>query len=75
MVLRWGMTLTGVGVVIGVAGGVATSRALVTLLCGVSWLDPLAYPGVIALRIGVALAATTRRRAASVDPMVALRHE
>ncbi len=64
-VVRQGMTLTGLGVVIGLIGAVAASRALITLLFGVSHLDPITYLGVSALLFGVALLAQLRPGAAS----------
>ena len=54
LVIRQGMTLTGIGVLIGLLGAAAASRALITLLFGVSRLDPLTYLGVISLLGGVA---------------------
>jgi putative ABC transport system permease protein len=77
LVVRQGMTLTGLGVVIGLSGAVASSQAIVTLLFGVSRLDPVTYLGVIALLLGVAVIAcwVPARRATKVDPLVALRYE
>lgn len=71
------MVLPGFGPAIGLIEAAAASRALVTLLFGVSRLDPLTYLGVIALLLGVALLASyvPARRATKVDPMVALGHE
>lgn len=77
LVVRQGMGLTGVGMAIGfVAAGLA-SRALVTLLFGVSPLDPLTYAGVTALLAGVALVAcgVPAWRAAQIDPAQTLRVE
>jgi putative ABC transport system permease protein len=76
-VLRQGAILTGLGTVIGLAGAVVASQAIVSLLFGVSRLDPITYLAVTALLAGVALVATyiPARRATKVDPMVALRYE
>ncbi len=75
LVLRQGMALTGLGVAIGLGGAAAASRSLASLLFGVSRLDPVTYAGVAALLMGVAAIACTMpaRRAAGVDPSVALR--
>jgi len=77
LVMRQGMTLTGTGVVIGLTGAVAATRALVTLLFGISLLDPLTYTGVIALLLGVAGIAcwVPAWRASRVDPAITLRAE
>jgi ABC-type antimicrobial peptide transport system permease subunit len=71
------MTLTVLGVVIGVGGSVMASRALISLLFGVSRLDPLTYFGVVALLLGVALIASWAPawRASRVDPAITLRAE
>jgi putative ABC transport system permease protein len=77
LVVRQGMTLTGLGVAIGLGGAAAASRALITLLFGVSPLDPVTYLGVIALAAGVAAIAcwVPAWRAARVDPSIMLRAE
>jgi putative ABC transport system permease protein len=77
LVIRQGMILTAVGVALGFAGAVAASQALITLLFGVSRLDPVTYAGVIALLAGVSLLAcgVPARRAAQVDPAITLRAE
>jgi putative ABC transport system permease protein len=77
MVVRQGMTLTALGVVIGLSGAVVASRALVTLLFGISRLDLVTYAGVIALLAGVSVIAcwTPAWRAAQVDPSITLRAE
>jgi putative ABC transport system permease protein len=77
LVVRQALTLTGLGVVLGLAGAMAASRALITLLFGVSRLDAITYLGVIALLGGVsAIAAWVPAwRAARVDPTITLRME
>jgi len=77
LVVRQGMTLTGLGVVIGLSGAMAASQGIVTLLFGVSRIDPITYLGVIALLVGVSVVAcwVPACRATKVDPLVALRYE
>jgi putative ABC transport system permease protein len=77
MVLRDGLRLAMAGIVIGLVAGTFASRALSKLLFQVSPGDPLALAAVTVLLIAVALLATwlPARRAARVDPMVALRTE
>lgn len=77
LVIRQGMTLTGIGVLIGLLGAAAASRALITLLFGVSRLDPFTYLGVIFLLGSVASIACglPAWRAAQVDPASTLRSE
>jgi putative ABC transport system permease protein len=69
------MTLTGLGVAIGLHGAIAASQAIVTLLFGISRLDPITYLGVIALLLGVSGIAcwAPAWRAARVDPSITLR--
>ncbi len=77
MVIRQGMRLALIGVVAGLAGAVLASRVLTSLLFGISGADSLVYAGVSVLLVLVALAACyiPARKAARVDPMVALRYE
>ncbi len=77
LILRQGMTLAAAGALIGLAGAVAASRALSTLLFGVSPLDPATYLGVSILLLAVAALACwlPAWRAARVDPGITLRAE
>jgi putative ABC transport system permease protein len=75
MFVREGAGLTLVGVAAGLAGSLAVTRALSTLLFGVTTTDPITF-AVVAGTLGlVALLASylPARRAAKVDPMTALR--
>jgi putative ABC transport system permease protein len=77
LVVRQGMTLTSLGVVIGLAGAVAASQAIAAMLFGVSALDPITYVGVIGLLAAVSAIACSipAWRAARVDPAITLRAE
>jgi len=77
MVVRQGMTMTLVGLALGLVGVIALSRVMVGLLYGVSPTDPLTYAGVSIVLLVVALLACLipARRATRVDPIVALRSE
>jgi ABC-type antimicrobial peptide transport system permease subunit len=71
------MTMTLIGLALGLAGVFALSRVMVGLLYGVSPTDPLTYTGVSIVLLIVALLACLipARRATRVDPIVALRNE
>ena len=75
LVLGQGMRTAGIGVVLGLAGAVALTRYLQSLLFGVGAYDLSVYAGVTILLLGVALAACyiPARRATLVAPTVALR--
>jgi putative ABC transport system permease protein len=77
MILRSGLAYVLAGVVIGAAGALAASSVLRSLLFGIGATDPATYVGVALLLVGVALLASwlPARRAANVDPVVALRSE
>ena len=77
LVVSQGMLMALIGVVLGLTGAFALTRALASLLLGVGTTDPLTFVGVPALLIAVALLACyiPARRAARVNPLLALRHE
>jgi predicted permease len=77
MFLRHGLTLTVTGIALGMAASLAATRIMASFLFGVSPTDPMTYVAVSAVLAVVALLATylPARRAARVDPIVALRAE
>ena len=77
LIISRGLTLTAAGVIAGMAGALALTRVLTSLLFGIAPNDPVTFGAVAALVICGALVACyiPARRAAKVDPMVALRHE
>lgn len=77
LVVRQGMQLTGIGIVLGLAGAVALTRVMTSLLFGVSSTDALTFAAVPTILAAVAFAATVipAWKATRVDPMVALREE
>jgi len=77
MVIRMGLRLVGIGVGIGLIVSVAIGRVIATQLWGVSAYDPWTLVCVPALLLitGIVACWLPARRAASVDPLVALRYE
>ncbi len=77
MVVGRGLSLTAVGLAIGLGLSLAATRTLQSLLYGVSAVDPWTFGAVVALLGGIALAACylPARRAARLDPIVVLRAE
>jgi len=72
-----GMRVAGLGVLLGAAGSLLLGRLIAGLLFGVGAHDPATLASVVALLLGVALVACwiPARRAAQVDPVIALRAE
>ena len=77
MILGQGLRTIFIGVAIGMAGSLALTRTVESLLYGVTATDPLTFASVTLLLVGAALLACyiPARRATKVDPMVALRYE
>ncbi len=77
LVVGQAMSLVGISVVIGVAGAFAATRLLNSLLFGVGAWDPVTFAGIVLLVSVVAFLAAwlPARRAARVDPIIALRTE
>jgi len=75
--IKQGLRLIAIGIFIGLLGGAAIARLLAFMLVDLSPFDPLTFSGVSLCMIVVALLATwlPARRAARVDPMIALRHD
>jgi putative ABC transport system permease protein len=77
MVVARGVSLTAVGLSVGLALAWAGTRTMQNLLFGVAAADPATFAAVVAVLAGVALAACylPARRAAGVDPIAALRED
>jgi putative ABC transport system permease protein len=75
LVLRRGMLLAVVGIGIGIAGAVAVTRYMTTLLFGVKPVDAITFVGVAVVLAAVVFVAclVPARRAAKIDPLEALR--
>ena len=77
MVMRQGLSLTLVGLTLGLAGAAALTRLLERMLYGISTMDAPTFIVIALLLLAVATLACwiPARRATKVDPLVALRHE
>jgi predicted permease len=77
MIVGQGARLTSLGLVLGLAGAWSLSRLMLNLLYGVEANDAVTFAGVALLLGALALAASylPARRAAKVDPLVALRYD
>jgi predicted permease len=74
-VLRRGITLAATGMLLGIVGALMTTRAIQSLLFDVPAADPVTIVGVVILLSGAAIMASwlPARRAARVDPVIAMR--
>jgi ABC-type antimicrobial peptide transport system permease subunit len=77
LILRHGLVLVVCGVALGVAGALALTRFLTTLLFGITPTDTLTFVVVAAIFFFIAMVAALipARRATKVDPLTALRYE
>ena len=77
MMVGRGIRMVALGLAVGVAGSVAVTGLLRSLLVDVSRVDPVTFAGVIVVLAVVAVAAAwlPARRASAVDPMIALRRD
>ncbi|HSS51824.1 MAG TPA: FtsX-like permease family protein, partial [Thermoanaerobaculia bacterium] len=77
LVLRQGFLPVGIGIVLGLLGALASTRALVSLLYGVSTNDPVSIATVLLLMTAVGMLASyfPARRASRLNPVEALRHD
>jgi ABC-type antimicrobial peptide transport system permease subunit len=77
MVLRQGLTLTGIGLAAGIGASFVVNRALGSMLFAIQPNDPLTFAGVAVLIAVVAAGAclVPARSATRVDPLVVLRQD
>ena len=77
LVVGGGMKLAAIGVVIGIAGALALSKVIATMLFELTPLDLVSYSGTVMVLLAVAMVAcyVPARRAMRVDPIIALRAE
>jgi predicted permease len=77
LVVGQGMLLTAIGVLVGLAGALGTTRVMASLVYGVGTTDPATFAiiPVVLLAVGFLACWLPARRATRVDPMIALRQE
>ncbi len=77
LVLRQGLGLASIGAAFGLAGGYAATRSMDSLVAGIETSDPMTFVAVTAVLLGAAAIACylPARRAAQLDPLIALRAE
>ena len=77
LVVGQGLRLSGLGILIGGVAALALTGAMRSLLVGVTPTDPLTFSAIVVLFVGIAILASwiPARRAAALDPTIALREE
>jgi putative ABC transport system permease protein len=77
LVIGQGLRLSGVGIGLGLVGAFALTRVINTMLVGVKATDPLTFGSMVVIFFGIAWFAcwVPARRAAGLDPTVALRED
>jgi putative ABC transport system permease protein len=77
LVVGQGIWMAGIGVVLGIAASLALTRAIASLLFGVGKVDPVSLAAAPVVLMGVALLGCylPARRAAKVDPVIAMRND
>lgn len=77
MLGRWGLTVTGVGLAVGVSAALGLANLLQNMLFGVGMYDPASFAGGVMVLLGAVMLAcyVPARRALAVDPIVTLRTE
>ena len=77
LIIGQGLRLSGLGILLGLGAAFAATRVMASLLVGVKPTDPLTFAGIAVLFVAVAALASwmPARRAARLDPAVALREE
>jgi putative ABC transport system permease protein len=77
LILKQGLLLTGTGIAVGLAGALALTRVLSSLLFEVGSTDPSIFAAIVLLLTFVSLIACyiPARRATRVDPLIAMRSE
>jgi ABC-type antimicrobial peptide transport system permease subunit len=77
LIMGQGLTLTSIGLIVGLATAFASARLLTSMLFQIEPTDPVVYVGVVTLLGAVALIANyiPARRASKIDPLTAIRQE
>ncbi|HUS33985.1 MAG TPA: ABC transporter permease [Verrucomicrobiae bacterium] len=77
MILRQGLALAAIGIVVGLVGAIALTRLMSGVLLGVDAIDPVTFilASVLFIAVGLLASYLPARRAAGVNPLVALKYE